>query len=76
MSRVPALPLDEAGVYMAVAYVAFVLLLGVYTTIIGRKVARNERQIMRLSESVSERAPSNRRELRGGGELLEREPAR
>ena len=47
----PALPLDEAGKYVAGAYVVFVALILVYVAIIGAKVARIERQI---SELVSE----------------------
>jgi hypothetical protein len=48
---VPALPLDEAGKYVAGAYVVFVALILVYVAIIGAKIARIERQI---SELVSE----------------------
>ena len=47
----PALPLDEAGKYVAGAYVVFVALILVYVGIIGAKIARIERQI---SELVSE----------------------
>jgi hypothetical protein len=45
------LPLDEAGKYVAGAYVVFVALILVYVAIIGAKIARLERQI---SELVSE----------------------
>jgi hypothetical protein len=48
---VPALPLDEAGKYVAGAYVVFVALILVYVAIIGAKIARIEREI---SEIVSE----------------------
>jgi hypothetical protein len=51
---VPALPLDEAGKYVAGAYGVFVLLILVYVAIIGAKIARIERQI---SELVSEDDP-------------------
>ena len=47
----PALPLDEAGKYVAGAYVVFVALILVYVAIIGAKIARIDRQI---SELVSE----------------------
>ena len=50
----PALPLDEAGKYVAGAYVVFVALILVYVAIIGAKIARIERQI---SELVSEDDP-------------------
>jgi hypothetical protein len=48
---VPALPLDEAGKYVAGAYVVFLALILVYVAIIASKIARVERQI---SELVSE----------------------
>ena len=46
----PALPLDEAGKYVAVAYVVFVALILIYVAIIGAKIARIERQISELVE--------------------------
>jgi hypothetical protein len=47
---VPALPLDEAGKYVAAAYVVFVALILIYVAIIGAKIARIERQISALVE--------------------------
>ena len=44
----PALPLDEAGKYVAGAYVVFVALILVYVGIIGAKIARIDRQISEL----------------------------
>ena len=44
----PALPLDEAGKYVAAAYVVFVALILIYVAIIGAKIARIERQISEL----------------------------
>ena len=44
----PALPLDEAGKYVAGAYVVFLALILVYVAIIGAKIARIERQISEL----------------------------
>ncbi len=46
----PALPLDEAGKYVAGAYVVFVALILIYVAIIGAKIARIERQITELVE--------------------------
>jgi hypothetical protein len=46
----PALPLDEAGKYVAGAYVVFVTLIVVYVAIIGAKIARLDREITRLAE--------------------------
>ena len=45
----PALPLDEAGKYVACAYVVFVTLLVVYVAIIGSKIARIERELTDLA---------------------------
>jgi hypothetical protein len=47
---VPALPLDEAGKYVAGAYVVFVALILVYVAIIGAKIARIEREISAIVE--------------------------
>ena len=44
----PALPLDEAGKYVAGAYVVFLALILVYVAIIGAKIARIDRQISEL----------------------------
>ena len=46
----PALPLDEAGKYVAGAYVVFLTLILVYVTIIGAKIARIEQQVDELLE--------------------------
>jgi hypothetical protein len=46
----PALPLDEAGKYVAGAYVVFVALLVVYVAIIAAKIARIDRQVSELNE--------------------------
>jgi hypothetical protein len=47
---VPALPLDEAGKYVAGAYVVFLTLIVVYVAIIGAKIARIERDLTDLAE--------------------------
>jgi hypothetical protein len=46
----PALPLDEAGKYVAGAYVVFLALIAVYVAIIAAKVARIDRELTRLAE--------------------------
>ena len=46
----PALPLDEAGKYVAGAYVVFVTLIVVYVAIIGAKIARIDRELTSLAE--------------------------
>ena len=51
----PALPLDEAGKYVAGAYVVFFLLVVVYVSIIAAKVARIDRELEELDELGEER---------------------
>jgi hypothetical protein len=51
---VPALPLDEAGKYVAGAYVVFVALILVYVAIIGAKIARIDREIAELASEDDE----------------------
>jgi hypothetical protein len=51
---VPALPLDEAGKYVAGAYVVFVALILVYVAIIGAKIARIGREIGELAAEDDE----------------------
>ena len=51
----PALPLDEAGPYVAAAYVVFIALIGVYVAIMAAKLARIERQVTELNELVDRR---------------------
>jgi hypothetical protein len=55
----PALPLDEAGKYVAGAYVVFLTLILVYVSIIGAKIARIEQQVDELLELAErEEAPA------------------
>jgi CcmD family protein len=51
----PALPLDEAGKYVAAAYTIFVALIAFYVAIIGAKVARIERELHELTELAEDR---------------------
>jgi hypothetical protein len=50
----PALPLDEAGKYVAGAYVVLIALILIYVAIIGAKIARVEREVSELLEQVPE----------------------
>jgi CcmD family protein len=50
----PALPLDEAGKYVAGAYVVFFTLVVVYVAIIGAKITRIERELEELNKLVDE----------------------
>ena len=51
----PALPLDDAGPYVAAAYLVFFALIPVYVSIMATKLGRIEREIGELSELVRER---------------------
>ena len=52
----PALPLDEAGKYVAGAYIVFVVLLVVYLGIMAAKVSRIERELRELAGFAESRA--------------------
>jgi hypothetical protein len=51
----PALPLDDAGPYVAGAYLVFLALILVYVGIMATKLARIEREVSELAEIVDER---------------------
>jgi len=66
----PALPLDEAGKYVAAAYVVFLTLVLIYVAIMAAKVARIQRELGELAEIAEDksRADSPRAEAeRPGG---------
>ena len=50
LAQSPALPLDEAGEYVAAAYIVFVVLLLVYIGIMAAKLARISRDLDELVE--------------------------
>jgi hypothetical protein len=54
----PALPLDEAGKYVAGAYVVFVVLLVVYVGIMAAKLGRIERELREVA-AIAERNKEN-----------------
>ena len=51
----PALPLDEAGKYVAAAYLVFLLLILVYVAIMATKLSRSEREVVELADLVEAR---------------------
>jgi flagellar biosynthesis/type III secretory pathway M-ring protein FliF/YscJ len=46
----PALPLDEAGKYVAAAYLVFLTLVLIYVAIMAAKVARIQRELSDLAD--------------------------
>jgi uncharacterized membrane protein len=51
----PALPLDDAGPYVAAAYLVFLALILIYVGIMATKLGRIEREISEISEIVEQR---------------------
>jgi hypothetical protein len=51
----PALPLDDAGPYVAAAYLVFLALILIYVAIMGTKLARISRELGELAELVDRR---------------------
>ena len=51
----PALPLDEAGRYVAAAYLVFLALILIYVAIMASKLSRIERDLTELNELVDRR---------------------
>jgi len=51
----PALPLDDAGPYVAAAYLVFLGLILVYVAIMATKLGRIEREITEITELVERR---------------------
>ena len=49
LAATPALPLDEAGKYVAGAYVVFLALIVVYVAIMAAKLQRIERELGELA---------------------------
>jgi hypothetical protein len=51
----PALPLDDAGPYVAGAYLVFLALILIYVAIMASKLVRIERELVELSDLVDDR---------------------
>ena len=63
LAETPALPLDEAGKYVAGAYVVFAVLLVVYVAIMAAKVQRIERELREVAAIAEERKADQREEV-------------
>jgi hypothetical protein len=59
----PALPLDEAGKYVAGAYIVFMVLLVVYVAIMAAKLGRIERELRDVA-AIAEDRKAEREEVR------------
>ena len=51
----PALPLDEAGKYVAAAYLVFLALVLIYVAIMAGRLARIERDLSQVLEAIEAR---------------------
>jgi len=56
----PALPLHEAGKYVAGAYVVFLALVLVYVAIMAAKLERIQRELGELADLAEERKETSR----------------
>jgi uncharacterized membrane protein len=59
LASAPALPLHEAGKYVAGAYVVFVVLILVYVAIMAAKLQRIEKELGELASFAEQRAGSD-----------------
>lgn len=59
IAATPALPLDEAGKYVAGAYIVFVVLLVVYVAIMAMKLSRIESELKDLANFVEGKGEPN-----------------
>jgi hypothetical protein len=79
----PALPLDEAGKYVAGAYLVFLALVLIYVAIMAARLARIDRELAELAELAESRPAADPdgadagadQEARGkaAGQVFERE---
>ena len=59
LAATPALPLDEAGKYVAGAYVVFLALIVIYVAIMAAKLQRIERELRELATFAEARADAD-----------------
>jgi hypothetical protein len=63
IAEAPALPLHEAGKYVAGAFIVFVVLILIYVAIMAAKLQRIDRELTELA-SIAEQRNSRDNELR------------
>jgi hypothetical protein len=59
LAETPALPLDEAGKYVAGAYIVFLALIVVYVAIMAAKLQRIERELRELANFAETRGAAD-----------------
>ncbi len=62
LAEAPALPLEEAGKYVAAAYIVFVLLLVIYVGIMAAKLQRIEREMREIASFAEQRKEAEKRD--------------
>jgi hypothetical protein len=65
----PALPLDEAGKYVAGAYLVFLVLIVLYVAIMAVKLQRIERELRELAGFAEQRTTSDQAAPGRGSEM-------
>jgi len=68
----PALPLDDAGPYVAAAYLVFLALILIYVAIMASKLVRIARELGELTEIVDRRAQQRETDDAPAGEAVPR----
>jgi Na+-transporting methylmalonyl-CoA/oxaloacetate decarboxylase gamma subunit len=65
LASAPALPLDEAGKYVAGAYIVFLVLIVVYVAIMAAKLGRMEKELRELASFAEQANAEDEREKVG-----------
>jgi hypothetical protein len=68
----PALPLDDAGPYVAAAYLVFLALILIYVAIMASKLARISRELGEVADLVEQRSQQRDADESPAGEAVPR----
>ena len=68
----PALPLDDAGPYVAAAYLVFLALILIYVAIMASKLVRIARELGEVADLVEQRAQQRDADEAPAGEAVPR----